>query len=204
MYLSLPRASWPDDHSNDREASKLDWSINSLMTANEGQNIQCMMWIDHCRSHTSKLDCMDTATSSGHWLLSWLNARLSTRHPFFVWADPINDAVYNAPRFWKLDLLCCFHVDQLNGLRCLSSSLTPRSYCMVFSRFVHHKVFRALPSQSLFVVAASEPCVKVAGIQFADPADPIACYKSFPLNETLRQNVLAVVSRVFDFYITSI
>ena len=66
------------------------------------------------------------------------------------------------------------------------------------------QTFRALPSQSFLVAAASEPCVKVAGVQFADPADPIACYKSFPLNETLRQNVLAVVSRVFDFYITSI
>ncbi|KAI9438205.1 hypothetical protein H4582DRAFT_2148664 [Lactarius indigo] len=48
--------------------------------------------------------------------------------------------------------------------------------------------------------AASDPCAKVAGLQFADPADAIACQKSFPFNETLRQNVLSVVSRVFDFY----
>ena len=41
------------------------------------------------------------------------------------------------------------------------------------------QTFRALPSQSCLVAAASEPCVKVAGVQFADPADPIACYKSF-------------------------
>ena len=45
-----------------------------------------------------------------------------------------------------------------------------------------------------------DPCVKVAGLQFADPADAIACQKSFPFSETLRQNVLSVVSRVFDFY----
>ena len=48
--------------------------------------------------------------------------------------------------------------------------------------------------------APSDPCVKVAGLQYADPADVIACQKSFPFNETLRQNVLAVVSGVMDFY----
>ncbi|KAI0267449.1 hypothetical protein BC834DRAFT_78050 [Gloeopeniophorella convolvens] len=56
-------------------------------------------------------------------------------------------------------------------------------------------------SRVLFVsAAASDPCVKVAGLTFADPAEVIACQKSFPFNETLRQNVLSVVSRVFDFY----
>jgi hypothetical protein len=46
----------------------------------------------------------------------------------------------------------------------------------------------------------SDPCVYVAGKAFVDPADALACLKSFPFNETLRQNVLSVVSRVFDFY----
>jgi len=45
-----------------------------------------------------------------------------------------------------------------------------------------------------------DPCAKVAGRHFVDPGDAIACQKSFPFNETLRQNVLSVVSRVFDFY----
>ncbi|KAI9513403.1 hypothetical protein F5148DRAFT_3736 [Russula earlei] len=45
-----------------------------------------------------------------------------------------------------------------------------------------------------------DPCAKIAGLEFVDPADAIACQKSFPFNETLRQNVLSVVSRVFDFY----
>ncbi|KAI0289964.1 hypothetical protein BC826DRAFT_1106720 [Russula brevipes] len=48
--------------------------------------------------------------------------------------------------------------------------------------------------------SASDPCVKVAGLQFVDPADAIACQRSFPFDEGLRQNVLSVVSRVFDFY----
>ncbi|KAI0672323.1 hypothetical protein C8Q78DRAFT_1077857 [Trametes maxima] len=47
---------------------------------------------------------------------------------------------------------------------------------------------------------AADPCVKIAGKAFAPPADALACMKSFPFNETLRQNVLTVISRVFDFY----
>ena len=45
-----------------------------------------------------------------------------------------------------------------------------------------------------------DPCAKIAGKDFVDPAGAMACQKSFPFNETLRQNVLSVVSRVFDFY----
>ncbi|KAF8500550.1 hypothetical protein BU17DRAFT_102522 [Hysterangium stoloniferum] len=47
---------------------------------------------------------------------------------------------------------------------------------------------------------ANDPCVKVAGKQFVAPADALACLKSFPFNETIRQNVIATVSGVFDFY----
>ncbi|CCM00765.1 uncharacterized protein FIBRA_02806 [Fibroporia radiculosa] len=45
-----------------------------------------------------------------------------------------------------------------------------------------------------------DPCAKIAGLEFAPPADALACLTSFPFNETLRQNVLDVVSKVFDFY----
>ncbi|KAH8986936.1 hypothetical protein EDB86DRAFT_2206928 [Lactarius hatsudake] len=75
---------------------------------------------------------------------------------------------------------------------------------MLFSRFVRSGLLPVLLSRGLLATAvataASDPCAKVAGLQFADPADAIACQKSFPFNETLRQNVLTVVSRVFDFY----
>ena len=47
---------------------------------------------------------------------------------------------------------------------------------------------------------AADPCAKIAGLTFVPPADALACMKSFPFNETLRQNVLTAVSRVFDFY----
>ncbi|KAH9849012.1 hypothetical protein C2E23DRAFT_841425 [Lenzites betulinus] len=46
----------------------------------------------------------------------------------------------------------------------------------------------------------TDPCTKIAGKTFMSPPDALACMRSFPFNETLRQNVLQVVSRVFDFY----
>ncbi|KAI0251842.1 hypothetical protein BJV78DRAFT_1125641 [Lactifluus subvellereus] len=46
----------------------------------------------------------------------------------------------------------------------------------------------------------SDPCAAIAGALFATPAGALACLRSFPFNETLRQNVLSTVSRVFDFY----
>ncbi|KAH9053619.1 hypothetical protein EDB87DRAFT_1569228 [Lactarius vividus] len=73
---------------------------------------------------------------------------------------------------------------------------------MLIYRFLHSWILSSILGQGLLAAAAaaSDPCVKVAGLQFADPADAIACQKSFPFNETLRHNVLSVVSRVFDFY----
>ncbi|TFY77280.1 hypothetical protein EWM64_g6733 [Hericium alpestre] len=57
---------------------------------------------------------------------------------------------------------------------------------------------RALPSSA--TSDASDPCAKIAGLAFVPTADAIACQKAFPFNETLRQNVLTVISRVFDFF----
>lgn len=45
-----------------------------------------------------------------------------------------------------------------------------------------------------------DPCAKIAGKPFVAPADARVCLNYFPFNETLRQNVLDVVSKVFDFY----
>jgi hypothetical protein len=62
----------------------------------------------------------------------------------------------------------------------------------------------ALAAQALFVQAApapaADPCAPFAGQAFVVPSQALACLKSFPFNETLRQNVLTVISRVFDFY----
>ncbi|KAI9431511.1 hypothetical protein H4582DRAFT_1822465 [Lactarius indigo] len=74
---------------------------------------------------------------------------------------------------------------------------------MLFTPFARARLLLGVISgQGLLVTAASaaDPCAKIAGIPYVDPADAIACQKSFPFNETLRQNVLSVVSRVFDFY----
>jgi hypothetical protein len=53
---------------------------------------------------------------------------------------------------------------------------------------------------SAYAAAVVDPCAKIAGKSFVPSADALACYKSFPFNETIRQNVLQVASRVFDFY----
>ena len=48
--------------------------------------------------------------------------------------------------------------------------------------------------------SASDPCTKIAGKQFSTPADVRACFNSFAFNETVRQNVITVHERVFNFY----
>ncbi|KAJ6591037.1 hypothetical protein DFH09DRAFT_1138386 [Mycena vulgaris] len=60
----------------------------------------------------------------------------------------------------------------------------------------------ALVSPSLAVrPSAGDPCTVIAGKTFVHPADALACLKSFPFNETLRQNVLTDnIARVFDFF----
>ncbi|KAF8310106.1 hypothetical protein DL93DRAFT_2214513 [Clavulina sp. PMI_390] len=47
---------------------------------------------------------------------------------------------------------------------------------------------------------ASDPCAQIAGQAFVDPALALGCLRSFPYNETLKQNVLTVVSRSLDFF----
>jgi hypothetical protein len=56
------------------------------------------------------------------------------------------------------------------------------------------------PSLAAPAQTNDDPCIKNSGKVFVDPADALACLKSFPFDENLRQNVLSVVSRVFDFY----
>ncbi|KAI0089698.1 hypothetical protein BDY19DRAFT_889505 [Irpex rosettiformis] len=50
------------------------------------------------------------------------------------------------------------------------------------------------------LVRAADPCAAIAGQPFVLPAKALACLKSFPFNETLKQNVLTNIARVFDFY----
>lgn len=70
-----------------------------------------------------------------------------------------------------------------------------------FTHFACFGLLSALLTRpSLAAPTSGDPCEFVAGKAFVDPADALACLKSFPFNETLRQNILSVVSRVFDFY----
>jgi len=45
-----------------------------------------------------------------------------------------------------------------------------------------------------------DACAAIAGETFSKPADALACLRSFPFNETLRQNILSIVSRVLDSF----
>ncbi|KAJ7856576.1 hypothetical protein B0H13DRAFT_2237799 [Mycena leptocephala] len=59
----------------------------------------------------------------------------------------------------------------------------------------------AFVSLSFGAKPAGDPCTVIAGQTFVHPADALACLKSFPFNETLRQNVLTNnIARVFDFF----
>ncbi|PFH53432.1 hypothetical protein AMATHDRAFT_1097 [Amanita thiersii Skay4041] len=58
----------------------------------------------------------------------------------------------------------------------------------------------SLASAVLGAPTAGDPCITIAGKTFVPPADALACMKAFPFNETLRQNVLTNIARVFDFF----
>jgi hypothetical protein len=70
----------------------------------------------------------------------------------------------------------------------------------LFSPLACFGLLSALLIRASLAVATHDPCTNVAAQTFVDPAEALACLQSFPFNETLRQNVLSVVSRVFDFY----
>ena len=94
------------------------------------------------------------------------------------------------------------HCNRLKHL--LRGVLFPTPLHLVQSFVVQESMIFGL---SIFFMAAatvapvrSDPCAAIAGTLFATPAESLACLRSFPFNETLRQNVLSIVSRVFDFY----
>ncbi|KAH8833458.1 hypothetical protein DL96DRAFT_1771318 [Flagelloscypha sp. PMI_526] len=60
----------------------------------------------------------------------------------------------------------------------------------------------ALPFLQGAFAQASDPCAAVAGKQYVAPAAFRACLKSFPYNETLKQNVLTNVARIIDGFFT--
>jgi hypothetical protein len=61
-------------------------------------------------------------------------------------------------------------------------------------------VWTLLQTFAIAAPALSDPCAAIAGALFSTPGDALACMKSFPFNQTLQTNVMATVSRVFDFY----
>lgn len=47
-----------------------------------------------------------------------------------------------------------------------------------------------------------DPCAKISGHAFADPAYVVACFRSFPANETIKENVLDVLSKTLNQFFT--
>jgi hypothetical protein len=54
--------------------------------------------------------------------------------------------------------------------------------------------------QAILAAPSADPCAKIAGKPYVPSADALACLKSFPFDEKLRQNVLTNVARVLDFF----
>ena len=74
---------------------------------------------------------------------------------------------------------------------------------MVFVKLATGSVLTALTLSAMTSAApngGADPCAKFAGQSFVVPSEALACLKSFPFNETLRQNVLTNIARVFDFF----
>ncbi|CCO26621.1 hypothetical protein BN14_00649 [Rhizoctonia solani AG-1 IB] len=46
----------------------------------------------------------------------------------------------------------------------------------------------------------SDPCVAIASKGWYKPSQVLSCLQSFPYNETLRNNVVDVVSKTFNFH----
>jgi len=76
---------------------------------------------------------------------------------------------------------------------------------MFFSRVICPGLLPVLLTRVLLTAAVPtqrdpDPCANIAGLSFVDPADAMACQMSFPFDEDIKNNVMAVVSGVFDFY----
>ncbi|EJD45414.1 hypothetical protein AURDEDRAFT_165629 [Auricularia subglabra TFB-10046 SS5] len=61
-----------------------------------------------------------------------------------------------------------------------------------------------LPQAVLAAPPRADPCTKIAGVTWAAPADVRACLQSFPLNETLRSNIVETVSKTMLTFHTSV
>ncbi len=56
----------------------------------------------------------------------------------------------------------------------------------LFTHFACFALLSGLTRQSLAAPTSDDPCAKIADQTFVDPADALACLKSFPFNEYIR------------------
>lgn len=71
---------------------------------------------------------------------------------------------------------------------------------MLLARLLRFGSLPVLISGAQGVHRDLDPCSKIAGKAYVNPLDAESCLSSFPYNETLKQNVLSIVSGSLDFY----
>jgi len=71
---------------------------------------------------------------------------------------------------------------------------------MLFARLLRFGFLPVLISGAQNIHHNLDPCSKIAGKDYVDPLDAKSCLSSFPSNDTLKNNVLSIVSGSLDFF----
>jgi len=71
---------------------------------------------------------------------------------------------------------------------------------MLFPRLFRFGFLPVLISGAQQIHNDLDPCSKIAGKRYVEPLDAESCLSSFPFNDTLKNNVLSIVSGSLDFF----
>ena len=71
---------------------------------------------------------------------------------------------------------------------------------MLFSRLLRFGFLPVLINGAHHIHRNLDPCSRIAGKDYVDPLDAESCLSSFPSNDTLKNNVLSIVSGSLDFF----
>ncbi|OSD05135.1 hypothetical protein PYCCODRAFT_1432889 [Trametes coccinea BRFM310] len=67
-----------------------------------------------------------------------------------------------------------------------------------YAAFISAKL--ALAAGSHIDVRASDPCAAIANQTWAAPSDVRACFSSFPVNQTIKENIIEVINKTLAFH----
>ncbi|KAF5371707.1 hypothetical protein D9758_003451 [Tetrapyrgos nigripes] len=60
----------------------------------------------------------------------------------------------------------------------------------------------ALASEAMLETRQNDPCAKIGGQQWVNPADLRACFTSFPLDPALQENIIDVLNKTMAFHVS--